>query len=34
MLEFSNGMMEGSKIEWLFVFVFKIKQKICLVTKN
>ena len=27
MLEFYNGMMEESKIEWLFVFVFKIKQK-------
>ena len=34
MLEFYNGMMEGSKTEWLFVFVFKIKQKICAVTKN
>ena len=27
MLKFYNGMMEESKIEWLFVFVFKIKQK-------
>ena len=27
MLEFYNGMMEVSKIEWMFVFVFKIKQK-------
>ena len=33
MSEFSNGMMEGSKIEWLFVFVFKIK-KTRVVTKN
>ena len=34
MLEFYNGMLEGSKIEWLFVFVFKIKQKMHVVTKN
>ena len=27
MLEFYNGMMEGGKIESLFVFVFKTKQK-------
>ena len=26
-LEFYNGMMEGGKIESLFVFVFKTKQK-------
>ena len=32
MLEFYNGMMERSKIEWLFVF--KIKQKKYIVTRN
>ena len=32
MLEFYNGMMESSKIEWLFVF--KIKQKKWIVTRN
>ena len=34
MLEFYNGIMEDGKIEWLFVFVFKIKQKMSVVTKN
>ena len=34
MLEFYNGTMERSKKEWLFIFVVKIKQKMCVVTKN
>ena len=34
MLEFYNGMMEDGKIKWLFVFVFKIKQKMSVGTKN
>ena len=32
MLDFYNGIMEGSKMEWLFVF--KIKQKKWIVTRN
>ena len=31
-LEFSDRMMEGGKMEWLFVF--KIKQEMCVVTPN
>ena len=34
MLEFYNGMIERSKIKWLFAFVFKIKQKMCVVSKH
>ena len=30
MLEFYNGTMEGSKIEWLFVFFLKLNKKCAL----